>query len=780
MSEINKYYLSLLQEIRTMQDTAENGASQEQLFTQIALEMLAEAGETENATFAYDEKELGTKGQHKINGYAMSDNYETIDLFISIFQNTEVPQKITKEEIDRAAKRITNFFRKAFYNEYAKDIDESSPIFQFAYDLAKLPEIRETLVRVNAIILTNGTYNGDIPKQEKVAGQDIYYNIFDINRLYAISEKSHISIELDFDEQQIKIPCLKAPIDNSDYESYIAIMPGQGLAMLYKQFGARLLEQNVRSFLQFTGKINRGIRKTINEESHMFLANNNGISATADNIELDETGHYVKRISNLQIVNGGQTTASIYHTWDKDKADISNIFVQMKISVIKKADSYSEIVSRISQYANTQNKVNNADFSANNPILIELEKISRRSFSPITPQRNIPTIWFFERANGQYKNMRLRDGFTPSRAKQFDLKYPKKQMFKKTDLAKFVNSYGEIQEGKKLTIGPHIVVRGNEKNYAQFINYNLPKKVTGIYFEDVIAKFILFREAEKLYGIKPNNIGEMRNAVVPYAISLFGYLTDYKLNLEKIWKNQKISDELSAALYSLMKQLNEFILHNSPSSHYIEWAKKEDCWETIKQQQWNIDINSIKADFATDEQLKKRKSAADNLDIDSIQKEYEIALLRSIPYALWKKIEEWGKDTGYLTTSQQSFAGFDMANTIKFNRKITDNNRKKAMTIYEIVCKNNIELLAEADELTEEQKTALSTTVKDSTSADHGITIELIQKMVAWDKHRRILKDWQWNVMNEIISGKKTLNDRLAWGCKQNLKTLKQHGFTEE
>ena len=247
MSEINKYYLSLLQEIRTMQDTAENGASQEQLFTQIALEMLAEAGETENATFAYDEKELGTKGQHKINGYAMSDNYETIDLFISIFQNTEVPQKITKEEIDRAAKRITNFFRKAFYNEYAKDIDESSPIFQFAYDLAKLPEIRETLVRVNAIILTNGTYNGDIPKQEKVAGQDIYYNIFDINRLYAISEKSHISIELDFDEQQIKIPCLKAPIDNSDYESYIAIMPGQGLAMLYKQFGARLLEQNVRS-----------------------------------------------------------------------------------------------------------------------------------------------------------------------------------------------------------------------------------------------------------------------------------------------------------------------------------------------------------------------------------------------------------------------------------------------------------------------------------------------------------------------------------------------------
>jgi hypothetical protein len=774
MKEIDKYYQSLMQDVVAMQMSNEEGDTQEQAFTQIALEMLAEAGETENATPAYDEKDLGTKGQHKINGYAISDNYETIDLFITIFQNEEIPSRIAKEEIDRAAKRIANFFRKAFYNEYAKDIEESSPIFQFAYDLATLSEIRQSLVRVNAIIITNSIYNGDIPKQEKVAGQDIYYNIFDINRLYVISEKSHISIELDFEEQKINIPCLKAPIENPDYESYIAIIPGQGLAMLYKQFGARLLEQNVRSFLQFTGKINKGIRKTINEEPHMFLAYNNGISATADHIELDETGHNVKKISNLQIVNGGQTTASIYHTWDKDKADISNIFVQMKISVIKKADSYSEIVSRISKYANTQNKVNDADFSANNPILIELEKISRRSFSPITQQCNIPTVWFFERANGQYKNMRLRDGFTPSRAKQFDLKYPKKQMFKKTDLAKFVNSYGEIQEGKKVAIGPHIVVRGNEKNYAQFINNNLPKKVTGVYFEDVIAKFILFREAEKLYGIKPNNIGEMRNAVVPYAISLFGVLTDYRLNLEKIWRNQRISDELAAVLYSLMKQLNGFILHNSPSSHYIEWAKKEDCWETVKQQQWDIDLDSIKADFATDEQLKKRKSVADDLDIDTLQKEYEISLLRSIPYALWKKIEEWGRDTGFLNTSQQSFAGFDMANTVKFNRLITDINRSKAMSIYETVCEHNIDLLAEADELTEQPKAE----EQKVTTTDHDMTVELVQKMVAWDKRRRILKDWQWNVMNDIAIGKRVLNDRLAWGCKQNLKILMQHGFT--
>ena len=772
MNEIEKYYTSLLQDIRTMQSTAEEGETQEQLFTQIAIEMLAEAGETENATPAYDEKELGAK-KHKINGYGMSDNYEEVCLFISIFQSSDTPSRIAKEEIDRAAKRVANFFRKAFYNDYANEIDETSPVFQFAHDLAQLPELRETLVRVKTVIITNGIYSGEIPKQEKIAGQDIYCNVFDINRLYTLSEKSHISIELDFEEQQIQIPCLKAPIENVDYESYIAIMPGSGLAMLYKQFGARLLEQNVRAFLQFTGKINKGIRKTINETPHMFLAYNNGISATADHIELDESGHYVKNISNLQIVNGGQTTASIYHTWDRDKADISNIFVQMKISVIKKADSYSDIVSDISKYANTQNKVNDADFSANNEILIALEKISRRSFSPVSAKSPIPVIWFFERANGQYKNLRLRDGFSKARQKQFDLKYPKKQMFKKTDLAKFVNSYSEVYEGKKLVISPNIVVRGNEKNYVQFINNNLPKKVTGVYFEDVIAKFILFREAEKLYGIKPNNIGEMRNAVVPYAISLFGYLTDYKLNLEKIWKNQGISDGLAAVLYSLMKQLNEFILRNSPSSHYIEWAKKEECWETVKQQGWNLDLESIKSDLATEEQLQKRKSVADDIDENALQKEYEISLLRSIPHALWKKIEQWGKDIGFLSVNQQAFAGFDMANAVKFNRAITDINRGKAMKIYEIVCKHNIDLLAEADELTEQTK------AEETAVTDHGITLELVKKMVDWDKRRRILKDWQWNVMNDIVSGKYPLNDRYAWGCKKNLEILKKHGFSE-
>lgn len=775
MQEIEKYYSSLYQDIRSMQDSSDEGASQEQLFTQIALDLLSDGGETENAYLAYDEKALGTKKQHKINGYALSDNYETVDLFITVYLGEDSSiQKTTKDKIDQAVTRITNFFRKAVYNDYVNEVEESSPIFEFADTLANYKELNENLVRVNAIILTNGEYKGDFPPSQTIGGYKVFCRVVDINYLYNISEQSRIPIEICFGEDGIKVPCLTAETESDEYQAYIAIMPGQGLANLYERFGARLLEQNVRSFLQFAGKINKGIRNTIMNEPHMFLAFNNGIAATADHIELDASGRYISKISNLQIVNGGQTTASIYHTWKKDKADISNIFVPLKLSVIKNEKEFSGIVSQISRYANTQNKVNDADFTANNPFLIELEKLSRYILTPTTERNNIQTNWFFERARGQYKNIRQKDGFTKSRQKQFDLKYPKWQMFTKVELAKYVNAYQEAWEGRRLVIGPHIVVRGNEKNYAQFINNNTQKKINSIYFEDTVAKIILFKSAEKLYGVKPNNIGEMRNAVVPYAIALLGHLTNYRLDLYKIWKNQVISDSLSQFMYELMKKLNQFIIDNSPSSHYIEWAKKEECWTKIKDAVWSVNIADIEADMADDAQMAKRQAVAET-DDEKEQQQYEIELLKSIPYKLWREIETWGKESGFLSINQQTTA-FEMAGRVKFNRAINELERSKAMRVYDIVCAENIDLLSKADELQDEAVVPIKKPIENNSA----ITMEVVRQMVEWDKRRRTLKDWQWNTMKAILDGKFPLSDKYIYACLKNLETLKKHGFKPE
>lgn len=775
MQEIEKYYSSLYQDIRSMQDSSDEGASQEQLFTQIALDLLSDGGETENAYLAYDEKALGTKNQHKINGYALSDNYETVDLFITVYLGEDSSiQKTTKDKIDQAVIRITNFFRKAVYNDYVNEVEESSPIFEFADTLANYKELKENLVRVNAIILTNGEYKGDFPPSQTIGGYKVFCRVVDINYLYNISEQSRIPIEICFGEDGIKVPCLTAETESDEYQAYIAIMPGQGLANLYERFAARLLEQNVRSFLQFAGKINKGIRNTIINEPHMFLAFNNGIAATADHIELDASGRYISKISNLQIVNGGQTTASIYHTWKKDKADIANIFVPLKLSVIKNKKEFTGIVSQISRYANTQNKVNDADFTANNPFLIELEKLSRYILTPTTERNNIQTNWFFERARGQYKNIRQKDGFTKSRQKQFDLKYPKWQMFTKVELAKYVNAYQEVWEGRRLVIGPHIVVRGNEKNYAQFINNNTQKKINSIYFEDTVAKIILFKAAEKLYGVKPNNIGEMRNAVVPYAIALLGHLTNYRLDLYKIWKNQVISNSLSQFMYELMKKLNQFIIDNSPSSHYIEWAKKEECWTKIKDAAWSVNIADIEADMADDAQMAKRQAVAET-DDEKEQQQYEIELLKSIPHKLWREIETWGKESGFLSINQQTTA-FEMAGRVKFNRAINELERSKAMRVYDIVCAENIDLLSKADELQDEAVVPIKKPIENNSE----ITMEVVRQMVEWDKRKRTLKDWQWNTMKAILDGKFPLSDKYIYACLKNLETLKKRGFKPE
>lgn len=780
--ELNNFYNSLMQDISALQQTDEEGSNSEQIFTQGALDLLAEAGEVENYRTAYDEKALGTAKQHKINAYSISENYETVDLFISIYKGTEEISKTNNDEIEQAAKRITNFFRKAIYsndneksklykNEYVDEIEESSEIFQFANTLGRDKELRENLVRVNATILTNGLFSGEFPDGQEISGYKIYFKIFDLQALYNVSEKSHIPIEINFTEDGFDVPCIASPSINSEYQSYLAIIPGIALASIYERFGSRLLEQNVRSFLQFSGKINKGIRATIKDEPHMFLAFNNGIAATADEVEFidnkDKKGILLSKVKDLQIVNGGQTTASIYHTWKKDKVDISNIYVQVKLSVVKNKDNFSTIVSRISEYANTQNKVSVADLSSNRPYHIEFEKISRSIYTPLSETNNLQTRWFYERARGQYKNARLKEGFTKSRQKAFDAKNPKNQMFTKEELAKYINAYEEQIDGKKTLIGPHFVVRGNQKNYIQFINCNLVKKITNIYFEDTIAKALLFKASEKAYGVKPNSIGDMRYVTVPYTISLFTYLTNSQLDLFKIWRNQSVSENLKQLLYNMMKEIEIFIKSTAPGGLYGEWAKKEDCWLKVKNHDFKFDMSDIKNDLIDKKNPPKRQLISDSESTQQALLE-ELEKIKSIPPSIWKKIENFGNTTKVLTDIQSNVA-YNISNRLRNNTKLTDTERSTALKIIDIVIEKAPEILFDADEI--------EIDTKQNTSDDPIIDLELINKMVAWDRQKKRLKPHHFRMMFDIINGKEQLTPQNKKYCLMNYHMIKKYGF---
>lgn len=772
-TELLKFHESVLQEIRSLQLSEEEGGNLEQIFTRTALDLLTDAGETENAREAYDEGQLGTKNQHKINAYAEPDNYETIDLFITVFKGSDQPQRIAKDEIDTAIKRISNFFRKAKYKEYVNDIEESSPIFDFAHTLANSETLNLNLVRVNAIVLTDGLYPGDAPESHVISGIPVFYRVVDINYLYNITEKSHIPIEIDFRREGFEVPCIVSPSENNEYQSYLAIIPGSALAAIYERYGSRLLEQNVRSFLQFTGKINKGIRSTILKEPHMFLAFNNGIAATAEELEIEKSengkGLLISKVKDFQIVNGGQTTASIYHTLKKDKADISGIYVQVKLSVVKNRDNFSEIVSRISEYANTQNKVSVSDLSSNRPYHIELEKISRSIFAPhVAGHSTQQTKWFYERARGQYKNARAKEGFTKAKQRAFDLRNPKQQVFTKEDLAKYVNAYREEYDGKKLVVGPHWVVKGNQKNYAQFIGFNL-EKVDNIYFEDVIAKAILFKSAEKLYGVKPNSIGDMRYITVPYTIAYLGFKTDYKLDLYKIWKNQSVSEPLRELLYDLMKQVEAFIKEKAPGALYGEWAKKEDCWNELKNQKFNVDFTRLKSDFEDPKNPNQRKRIADE-ESTLNQIEEELEKLRSTPPEIWHRIEKWGRATGELSEQKKTVV-FNMAGRVRNSTKISDYERQTALSILNQVIDKVPELLDGIDEINEQ--------LKNTKVEKPEISIETIQKLIQWDKKNKKLRDGEFTFLLELSRGNKPLTERNKSIALSNLEKAKKYGFKE-
>ncbi len=673
--EIGIFFSELQENINALLVSAEEGATPEQIFTETSLALLDQAGETENFRVCYDEKTSKRGIEHKINGYALYENYETLDLFVTIYNNGQTITSIQKSEIDKAFSRAIKFFENTMHKGYADQIEESSEIFDIANTLAKSPEVKEYLTRINIFILTNGQVKANIDISKTFTDYKIFLRVVDIDYLYNLSDKSRIPIEIDFAELGVPLPCVTTNVELEGYQSYLAIVPGFILADIYEKYGPRLLEQNVRSFLQFTGNINRGIRDTIRREPQMFLAFNNGISVTADEVRFvtlpNGEGRAIAYVKDFQIVNGGQTTAAIYHTCKKYSANISQVYVQLKLTTIKNKENVNQTVAKIAEYANTQNKISASDLSSNGQGLIKLEMISRSTWAPPKDGQSNQTRWFFERARGQFKNERLRQGFTPSKRKAFDLMNPLRQMLSKEMLAKYVNCYQEINKGNKTVIGPHTVVRGNQKNYAQFISHNLVNEPDENYFQEIIAKAIMFKTAEKVYGIAPNSIGDMRYITVPYSIAWLTLNLNYKVDLFKIWKDQNISPEFENILYQIMNDVEVFIKNNAPGSLYGEWAKKEDCWASLKKQAFNFNLDKINNYIVNENSTHQTKAT----NVDQRIKGQILGEIESLGAENWRKIYIWCSNSGQIS---QFYT--DVAHTV--GRKIRDRITLSPKEIY--------------------------------------------------------------------------------------------------
>ena len=572
--ELQQFTSDLLQEVIIKSDIEEEeGLFREEIFTRTFIDYLCDAGELEDGEVCH----YSARGI-KVNGYYHQKLEGRLDLFISIFNQKVPPVTISKNDVDTAIKRLKTFFEKSCNGLY-KDLEEASP----TYDLAQLiyKHIKQ-LNNIRLFVFTDGLITSHQPRDPGVVG-DLHFsiNIWDIRRLYRCvsSGKKRESIEIDFEAKFGKsIPCLRIPEANSDYDGCMMIIPGDILQNLYAEYGSRLLEKNVRSFLQARGSVNKGIRQTILREPQRFLAYNNGISATAESVRFVNNGSGIAAIRDLQIVNGGQTTASIYQAARKDKADLSRVYVQAKLTIVK-SDRIDEIVPLISRYANSQNKVNEADFSANEPFHIQIEELSRTIWAPANDGSQRQTHWFYERARGQYLEAKNKE-VTPARKKAFEETYPKSQVFTKTDLAKFQHTWDQL---------PHFVSRGAQKNFAEFTaQWAAGKKDTTIvdpdYFKHLIAKAILFKFTEKI--VQSQKFGGFRANIVTYTLA---YLSDstrqHIIDLDYIWKYQSLSKSLQDVIAKVSIKVHQTIIAppEGKSKNVTEWCKHVDCWTKIKE-----------------------------------------------------------------------------------------------------------------------------------------------------------------------------------------------------
>lgn len=673
-------FREMMAEVRAIQESDDLTGSQEQAFTRYVMDALEELSESTQCDLAYHEKSLGTPDQQKLNGYAINDLGEgtILDLYVTYFDGAaNSPFNAGKENITKAEKRAANVARKLIYGDFTNENPVSSPLYELARAMEDGQQFKESLSKIRIFIVTNGIYEGQSPKTINIAGYAISYDVIDFVRLVEFKKNELKPIEIDAAEilngTGLSISCMKANNPNPDYDVYVAVIPAQFLVSIYEQYDTRLMQQNVRTFLMFSRKngANQGMRTTIKDEPARFLAYNNGISATADSIELDESGHNLLKIGNLQIVNGGQTTGVIYYCAKRLKMDVSDVFVQAKISVIHNKQKFAEIVENISRYANTQTKVNTADFSSNNESLKVFERFTNYTLVPLgAPNQN--TYWFFERTRNQYANTLAVEGFTPSLKKKFQARKPKCQAFNKERLALCVNSYAEVNKGDA-QISPRWSVKGKQETFSRFVKHILPapSKIDNIFFEDSIAKIIIFTTMEKLYGKKPNAIGDLRNVVVPYTLSLFTLLTDSQLDLYKIWMNQSLSEPLQKALYDLMVQVNAFILAESPKTNVMEWTRASDeCWKLVKKNKdnWILDCESIKDDMVIPGSKRKKNKQHFNEGEEILVSDEE--KIMAIPWEKWDEIIAWGAESGLLSESQRTDLLYKIRDNIKHNHPL--------------------------------------------------------------------------------------------------------------
>ena len=563
-------------------------------------------------TPAFFEGEGKRNRKLRIDGYLFDPADNTMNLFIADYDSVERNNPMIKTLAQGLFKKIEYFIDEAYGQNLRNEIEPSIPVADLV--------------------------------------DELYTQKADIAKFRFVILTTRQNIEIDFKSYTPNgIPCIEATgMEDNGFKSYLCIIPGETLAQIYDDIGSQLLEGNVRSFLSTKVAVNKKIRETILREPGKFFAYNNGVATTAMNLKIENNGSglFITYAEDFQIINGGQTTASLSSAKRKDHADLSGIYVQMKLTEIdSESDQAADLIRNISRSSNSQNKVSDADFFSTHPFHVRMEQISRHLFAPAVNGQQFETLWFYERARGQYLQKQM--FMTKSEKDKFKAQNPKQQLVTKTDFAKARNSWDKL---------PHVVSKGAQTNFLKFaeiINEGWDKNpdiYNEKYFKDTMAIIKLFKELEELVPNQPWYEQGYRANIVTYSIALFNFLIEKKSNnqcfdLSVIWNKQKIPNQVLEEFMKITEFVNAQITDPARETvNVTQWCKRDNCWKKMQEAALRetdlLDIDNIEMFFVSKEDERSEAKQAKN-------KQHEISDMRAqkavldYPASFWCQLEEF-------------------------------------------------------------------------------------------------------------------------------------------
>ncbi|HBU14816.1 MAG: AIPR protein [Rhodobacteraceae bacterium GWE1_64_9] len=581
LEEFHHGFRALVQNTISERVQANDGPfpSEELVFAELVMEHVANAGICEAATICHWSGTV--QGRIRITGYALSSDETRLDLFVTHYLGTDEITPIADSIIGNVASEGVRFLFHASTGKLLGKVEPSHDVHGLISTVANLwPDLDQLRV----FVITDGKTKSKHFSTKEVHGRIVAIEAMDIERLYRhTAGKPREEVAISF-EQTIghPLPCVHVPDPDADYEYALAAVPGPVVRGLYERFGSRLLEANVRTFLGARGKVNKGIAETLAREPEHFMAFNNGLVLVCDQAvfgRCSDGSIGISLLKGLQIVNGGQTTSSIYFAARENRMlDLGNVMVPAKIIILKGSEESGRerLIANISKFANSQNAVKTSDLSANRPFHVQLEKLANETWCPDGVGR-----WFYERASGAYQVMMLREGITTAQKKKIAEAIPTKRKLSKNDIAK----YHEAWRCK-----PAQVALAGEKNFAAFMSALdedpsiVPDPLDAAWYRNMIAKIIIFKTVETLIKTKEAKAVFRQGYanIATYVISIVAQRLGDRIDFEQIWKNQRVSTEFQKLLYSWAVEVNDIFDQVAPGRQISEVAKRPDIWPKVR------------------------------------------------------------------------------------------------------------------------------------------------------------------------------------------------------